>query len=138
VKGGKLCAVAGAEESIVAHLDKTKGEDVLQETANEFFSGQGAELGLASIGIFVSKGHFGIFQFQDVVIADGHPENVSGDVLHCGPPVADRFAVHDPFLLPNRFGNVVEEISLSQSIPELGSKDPGEGFHREQEIFASR
>ena len=131
MKGGKLCAVAGAGESIVSHFDKTTGEDVLQETANEFFSGQGAELGLTSFGIFVSKGHFAIFQFQDVVVADGHPEDVSGDVLHCGSPIADRFAVHDPFLLPDVFWNIVEKIGLSQSIPELGSKDPGEGFHRE-------
>jgi hypothetical protein len=61
VKGSELCAVARAEEAIIAHFDKPTGEDMLQETAHEFFNGQGAELGLASFGILVAKGHFAIF-----------------------------------------------------------------------------
>lgn len=124
VKGGELCSIAGTKEAIIAHFDESTGEDMLQETADECFNGQGAEFGLASFGILVAKGHFAIFQFQDVVVADGHPENICGEILHGGLSIADRFAVHDPFLFPDRFGNVLEEISFSQSIPELGSKDP--------------
>ena len=97
---------------------------MLQETADEFFNGQGAKLGLASFGILVAKGHFAIFQFQDTVVVDRHSKNICGEILHGGLPIADGFAVHDPCLLPNRFGNVLEEIGLSQSIPELGAKDP--------------
>ena len=102
---------------------------MLQETANKFFSGQGAELGLASFGILVAKGYIVIFQFQDTVVIDSHSENICGEVLHGGLSIADRFAVHDPVLHPDRFGNIVKEVGLSQSLSELSSKDDGEGFH---------
>ena len=124
VKGGELCSIAGTKEAIIAYFDKPTGEDMLQKTANEFFNGQGAELGLASFGILIAKGHFAIFQFQDTVVVDSHSKNICGEILHGGLSIADRFAVHDPFLLPDRFGNVLEEIGLSQSFPELGSEDP--------------
>ena len=85
---------------------------MLKEAADEFFSGQRAEPGLAGFGVLVAKGHLAVFQLQDTVVADGHPEYVSGEVLHGSSPVADQLTVHDPVLLPNGFGNVVEEIGL--------------------------
>jgi len=138
VKGGKLCTVAGTEETIVAHLDKPTGQDMLQETADEFFSGQRAEPGLAGFGVLIAKGHLAIFQFQDAVVAYGNSENVSGEVLHGGASIADRLTVHNPILLPDGIGNVVEEIGLSQSLSELCAKDLGEGLDREEEVFLPR
>jgi hypothetical protein len=111
---------------------------MLQETADEFFSGQFAESGLAGFGVLIAKSHLAIFQFQDAVVADGHPENVSGEVLHGGSSIADRLTVHNPILFPDGFGNVVEEIGLSQSLSELCAKDLGEGLHREEEVFTPR
>ena len=111
---------------------------MLQETADEFFSGQRAESGLASFGVLIAKDHLAIFQFQDAVVADGNPENVSGEVLHGGSSIADRLRVHNPVLLPDGFGNVIEEIGLSQSLSELCAKDLGEGLHREEEVFSPR
>ena len=111
---------------------------MLQETADEFFSGQRAESGLAGFGVLIAKGHLAIFQFQDAMVADGHPENVSGEVLHGGSSIADRLTVHNPALLPDGFGNVVEEISLSQSLSELCAKDLGKALHRKEEVFPPR
>ena len=34
-------AIAGTEQTIVAHLDEAIGEDVVKEAANELFSGDG-------------------------------------------------------------------------------------------------
>ena len=111
---------------------------MLQETADEFFSGQRAEPGLAGFGVLIAKGHLAIFQFQDAVVADGNPENVSGEVLHGGSSISDQLTVHNPVLLPDGFGNVIEEIGLLQSLSELCAKDLGEGLHREEEVFSPR
>ena len=49
------------EETIVTHLDKALGQDVLKETVDEFLGRQRAELGLAGVGV-VAEG--------DLVILD--------------------------------------------------------------------
>ena len=49
-------AVAGTEESIIAHFDETFGQDVLQKTTDELLGGHSAIPGLACVRGCVAKG----------------------------------------------------------------------------------
>ena len=52
------------------------------------------------------------------------------------PKQAHRLAVNDPIPRPDFLGDLVKPIHLPQRIPKLGSKEDGEGFHREKESFS--
>jgi len=51
---------AGTEEAIVPDFDETLGQDMLQETANELLSGEGAKPGLICAGFGVAEGYLPI------------------------------------------------------------------------------
>ena len=87
------------EKAIIAHLDKALGQDVLQETVDEFLGGQRAELGLAGVG-FVAEGDLVVLDLDDAAIAEGDAKDVGGEILERGAAIADRLAMHDPLLLP--------------------------------------
>ena len=63
---GKLClqcdefgSLGGSEETVVANLHKMMRQDVLEETLDEFFGGEGATLELSIVGSTVEEGDTG-------------------------------------------------------------------------------
>ncbi len=126
-----------AKESIVAHLDKALGQDVLKETVDEFLGGQRAELGLARVG-FVAERDLVVFDLDDATIAEGNAKDVGREILEGSAAVADRLAMHDPILLPYGSGDVHKALGLTQGVAELGAKESGQRLDGEQEILAGR
>jgi hypothetical protein len=94
-------SVAASEQAIITNLDESFRQDVLEETADEFFSGDGGELELLGCGIFVLEGDFAIFEIEDTVIADGDAKDVRSEVLEGSQTAADRFAMNDPVFVPD-------------------------------------
>ena len=89
------------EQAVVADLDKVFGQNVLKETVNELFGGQGAELGLAGAGGAITESDLIIFHLDEAAVAEGNAKDVGGEILEGGAAVADRLAMHDPVLLPH-------------------------------------
>jgi hypothetical protein len=88
------------EEAIIAHLDKAFGQDMLKEAVDEFLDGQGAELGLAGVGL-VTEGDLVVLDLDDAAIAESDTKDVRGEVLEGDAALADGLAVDDPLLFPH-------------------------------------
>jgi hypothetical protein len=108
---------------------------MLQKTADEFLGSQRAILGFAGSRGLIAESHLAIRQLHNAVVADGYPEDVRRQILQGGQSVANQLVVHDPILIPHGIRDIVKARSFSQGITEFGSKYPGEGFHRQQEVL---
>jgi hypothetical protein len=76
LKRAKLRAVAWAEETIVANLDKASGKHMLQEAAQELVSGQCAVPAFARLRIGVAESHLIVFKVDQAAIAERDAEYV--------------------------------------------------------------
>ena len=63
-------AAAKCEEARVTHLDEAFGQHTLQETMDEFFSGERAQLELAGISGIVAKSDLVVIQLDQATVAD--------------------------------------------------------------------
>ena len=81
---GQQMAVGRAKQAVVAHLDETVGQHVLEEAANELCRAESAALDLSSGGFFVAESDWAVFEFADTVIAEGHAKDVRGEILEGG------------------------------------------------------
>jgi len=137
-EGGQERALGRAEETEIADLDETLGQDVLEEAVDELFSREGAERDLAGSGRAVAKGDLVVFELDQAAVADGDTEDVGSQVLEGSVAVADRFAVDDPILLPDIGWDGVGEAGFLKGVMEFGPEDSGEGFDGEQEVMVGR
>jgi hypothetical protein len=64
-------AITVAEEAVISDLDKASGQDVLQETTDEFLGSDAAVPGFSGVRVFVAKDHAIISHIQDAIVADG-------------------------------------------------------------------
>jgi len=131
-------AIPGAEDAVISNLDETFGQNMLQETANELVGGKGANPGLPCAGFSVAEGDLAMGQLEDTLIADGHPEDVRGQILQGSHTIADRLTMNDPVLLPGFWGYQSKQICLLQSIAELGPKEDRQWLDMNQEFFPGR
>jgi hypothetical protein len=67
----KQIAITVAEEAVTSDLDKALGQDVLQETTDEFLGSDDVVPGFSGVRVFVAKGHAIISHIQDAIVADG-------------------------------------------------------------------
>jgi len=116
---------------------------VLQEAVDECFSGERAQPGLSGIGGPVAKGHRRnkfrvVFELDQAAVGDGHSEDIGSQVFQSGTPIAYRFAVHHPILLPEGGGYSRKQIRFDQGLAELAAEDFRERPDRQQEILAGR
>jgi hypothetical protein len=128
-------AAAGTEQTIVAHFDKTLGQDMLQEAVDELVRLQGTQVGLTSVGIAVAEGDLVVLQADQAAIANGDAKDIRREVLEGLEAIPDRLAVYDPVLFPDRRRDEVKAVGLAQGVAELGAEEGREGFDREQEIL---
>jgi hypothetical protein len=61
-QGGQAEVVGVSEEAEVAHLDEAFWEDVLEETVDELFGGESAELELAGVGRAIAEGNLVVLE----------------------------------------------------------------------------
>lgn len=137
-EGSQEQALGGSKETEIAHLHKAPGQDMLEETVDKLFGGEGAELELSSIGRAVAKGDLVVFELDQATVADGDPEDVRSQVLEGGAAIADRFAVDDPLLFPDGSWYIVGKVGSLKGVKEFGLEDPGDGFDWEQEMVMGR
>ena len=137
-EGSQEQALRGGEETEIAHLHETSGQDMLEKAVDELFGREGAEHDPAGSGRAVTKGDLVVFEFYQAAVADGDPEDVGSQVLEGSAAVADRFAVDDPILLPDSGRDIVGEAGSLESVMEFGPKDFGEGLDWKQEMMVGR
>jgi len=95
---------------------------------------RGGAIGMG-FGVTVAESDLPIFKSDDVSIADGHAEDVGGEVLQSGLTATDWDDIHDPVLAPELCWNLIEEAGLFEEVTELGPEDFGQGPFGE-EVFS--
>jgi hypothetical protein len=104
----KQMAITVAEEAIIPDLDKAPGQDVLQETTDEFLGSDAAVPGFSGVRVFVAKDHTIISHIQDAVVADGHAKDIGGQILQSSYSAADGLTVNHPIFGPRLGGDQVK------------------------------
>jgi len=123
--------VPWAQEAVIAHLDESVRQDVLQKPADELFGTHRTARELLGCRILILKRDGAILKLEDALIADGHAKDVRSEVSEGFLATADGLAVHDPVLAPGALIHAGEQGGLFQVIAELGPEDHGEGLHVE-------
>jgi hypothetical protein len=98
---GEQMAVARAQQAVIADFDKAVGQDVLQETPNEFFGTHHTVSRLGSGRGLLLKRDGALLELQETVIADGHPKDIWCELPEGCLATADRLTVHNPVRLPD-------------------------------------
>jgi hypothetical protein len=129
-------AVARAQEAVIAHVDESVRQHVLEEPTNELFGCHRTAADLVRGRCLVLKGDLVIFQLQDAIVADGHAQDVRCQIFAGFLACADGLAVHDPSLVPDRFVHPREPVGLVQWRSALGSEDHAEGLDVDQDVWA--
>ena len=126
-------AFGGMPEAGIADLVEAPGQDVLEESADEFGSGDPAGARPAGLAVPVLEGDGVVVDGEDAPIGDGDAEDVSGEVVEdhglAGRPGGD---MDDPGLVPDLVG----EIEAGEALQDGGAEAPahrrGEGFGGDQ------
>jgi len=100
---------------------------MLQEPADKFLGGQGAQFAPLLPGGGVAKGHLPLDHLYNPIVADGHPKDVGGQILQRRLPITHRLRMHHPGLPPDRRRHLVAQLAPPQGCPEFGPKQLPQG-----------
>ena len=134
-------AACRAKESEVTYFHKTSWQDVLQETVDEFLHGKGAMFELSGIGSAILESDQGVLQAafgerQQAAVADGDAMDVGSQVFESSLSITNWLAMHDPVFAPSPGREIGVDGSSFQGALESRAEEHGEGFHRQEEVFA--
>ena len=80
-ESGEALPVTGAEEAKVTHFNKTFGQDVLEEAADELLGVEGTGSESAGVGGAIVEGNLAVVQSEDAAAADSDAKDVRSQVL---------------------------------------------------------
>jgi len=98
--GDAVFPVAVGEDAVMSDLDKARGQDVLEEAADEFEGRQDHGAGSGGIArVAVPEGDVVFSDGLDAVVGDGHTVGVPPDVINHVPGSCERLSAVDIPLL---------------------------------------
>jgi hypothetical protein len=131
LQGFQLAAGRSAKEAVIADLDKSKRENMLEETLKELLERKGALFELAGVRSAILKGDLGSFQAaailesQQTAIADGDAMDIRSQIFESGLPIANGFAMNNPLLRPDLGRDFLKEFQFLQTTSEGSPKQLG-------------
>jgi hypothetical protein len=128
-------ALLGVQDSVSAHFLETSWKHVLQEPSDKLRGGQRAGTRGVGFGVAVAESDLAVFETEDVSIADGHAEDIRGEVLQSMLSGTDGDYIHDPVLPPSLWIDLIEKGYFFEQVTELGPEDFGKGLFGQQ-VFA--
>ena len=131
---GQTRAIAGTEQAVIAHLNKSRRQDVLQETADELLGRDAGRLDLFSSGVFVFESDIAVVECDEAAITERDAKDVRREIFAGGAAIADRLAINYPVFPPNARVYLGGEPSLIQPVPDFGAEDQSEGPAVDQEV----
>jgi hypothetical protein len=96
--------------------------------------GQGGSSRLFGFPILIAKSDLTVLELKDPVVAEGHAEDVRGEIFQSGLAAADRLTVDDPVLCPGWRERLGVEWSFPEGVTELGAEDLTQSFDGDQEL----
>ena len=142
VQGKQAGTQGGAKETEVTDLHKATGEDMLQETVNEFFSRERAVFELAGLGSPIlesDQGRFhvsGVHHLGETAIANGHAVDIGSQIFESGLSIANRLAMHHPVFVPDPGWDLGKDGCFTQEVLETSPKQLGQRWNRQEVLLA--
>jgi hypothetical protein len=96
--------------------------------------GQGGHSLLVGFPVLIAKGDLTVLEFEEAVVAEGHAEDIGGEIFQGGLATADRLTIDDPILLPDLRWDLGVEGSVLEGVTELGTEDLPQGLDRDQKL----
>src|SRR5262245_26617461 len=125
---GEHMTIPRAQEAVIAHLDESVRQHVLKKPPNALFGSDRRGCRVIRGRVLILKRDLAIFQRDDAIVADGHANDVRGQIAKGVLATADGLAVHDPVLAPGALIDEREQLSLMQLRSELSTEEHGQGF----------
>ncbi|MEJ2365865.1 MAG: YmdB family metallophosphoesterase, partial [Deltaproteobacteria bacterium] len=125
-KGHAILKTAGGTPVGVINLEGRVFMSPLEspfKVGDELLSRQRAAFGFATVAVFVGEGDLIVFYLQNTAVAQGDAEDVGGEILQGGLPIAHGLTVHHPVLLPGVGRDCLKQACLTQDVSELGPKE---------------
>jgi len=116
----------GTEEAVVADFGEPRGQDVLQEAADERDGVEGTSLGRAGAAVAVAEGDVAVLEAFEAAVDEGDAEDVPGQVVEHLGAAAGVLEVDDPLRAPDRGRGLIEEAGRAEGRAELGAEEAGQ------------
>ena len=95
-----------AEDSVVTDFDRAAWKHVLEESRDEFDSGQSDTANFLRAVIAVAESDDTIVDGFKPAVGDGDPEDVASEIVQHLIAATGMLGMNDPVFLPDRYGRV--------------------------------
>jgi hypothetical protein len=123
---GEQVSVARAEHAVIAHFAEAMRQHVLEKPPHALLGRYRTRCALGRGRFLVLTGALAVCQLEKAVVAEGHPENIRGEIAQSLLASANRLTVHDPILVPYGLIDAWEQGGLVQAVSELRAEEPGQ------------
>ena len=86
------------------------------------------------MAVLITKSDLAVFEFEDAVVAQGHAEDIGGEIFESRWAAADGLTINDPILVPDLRGQLEVEGSFLEGVTELGAEDLAQSLNGDQEL----
>ena len=126
----------GMQQAVSPHLLEATRQHVLEEAVDKLLSAYGGDFRGAGLGVTIAERDIALVKSEDISVADRDTKDIRGQVLDGCLATANGDDVHNPVLLPEVRGDLIEEAGFFQQIAEFATKDPSQWLFR-QEVVVS-
>ena len=113
----------GAEDSVVTDFGGAAGENVLEESPDEFDTGQSDAADFLRAVVAIAKPDRAVVDGFKSAVGDGNAEDVAAEVFENPVAAPGMLGMNDPVFLPHRYGRVGEQSHPFQSRTEFRAED---------------
>lgn len=123
-----------AEDSVVTDFGGAAGKNVLEESPDEFDTGQSDAANFLRAVIAVAESDHAVVDGFKPAVGDGDPEDVASEIVEDLIAASGMLGMNDPVFLPHRYGRVREQSRPFQSRTEFRAEDDRQGTVGNQEF----
>ena len=112
-----------AEDSVVSDFGGAAGKNVLEESPDEFDTGQSDAANFLRAVIAVAESDHAVVDGFKPAVGDGDAEDVAAEVFENLIAASGMLEMNDPVFLPHRYVRVGEQARPFQSRTEFRAED---------------
>jgi hypothetical protein len=117
----------------MTHFGETLWQNMFQKPINKLLGRERDLAGLLGAVIAITESDFTLIESLDPAIADGHPEEITRQIVQNFIATARVLAMHDPGLRPDGAGGLLPQLSLTKGVVDFRPEDHRQGAHGDEE-----
>src|SRR2546430_13501974 len=124
--------VGRAEHAVIADVDESVRQDGRKKPTHQSFGGEGTAFELSSGRVLVLKRDVASLQLEDVLLADGHSQEIRGKLSEGVLATADWLTVNHPVFCPDVRIDLREQGGVWPVVSDLGAEDDCAGLDMDE------